>query len=627
MAASMLATGAAAATVQNATICTDYKASLTIRKYDMTAASLDGITTSPVATGYVDTTVETSYAPYAVRGVEFTYRKVADITTYTEVQKDGTSKIQIGYGIDPEDEILDILGLDRCDVIQEDMGTDDPERYYFASDTLMDALAELESRDMNTAKNRLEDYLRSEESVSLPETDATGTTSATGLDLGLYLVVETAVPEQITDTVAPFFVSLPMTSKDGDEWNYDVTVYPKNQSGMPTLEKLVAEVTTGALTAGDHTEQDDSYAPTATASDGDLLYYQITSKLPSIHSEATYLTTYTFVDTLSKGIAYHQGDVVLTWYTDEACTNEVASWTMDSGKFSVNYGTALNAATTMTITMTEAGLNEINPNYGDHYVRISYAATVNSSADVVYGEAGNPNDVTLTWQRSNMDYFDQLKDQCIVYTFGIDLTKVFSGGAGNFGEVSFKIKNTSDNYYLTAVRGADGVYYVQGEECKTANEADATIFVPNSDTGTLLIYGLEDDTYEITEVATDDGYTLLKNSISVVISTETSDVIFQQNGDACADGAASGVAYDGYMQTSLNAACTASATVDGKAVSMEEVEASIHALVPLTVVNSRGFDLPQTGGAGSMLLIVGGMVAVTVAGVAVCKMMKKKDAE
>jgi LPXTG-motif cell wall-anchored protein len=44
-------------------------------------------------------------------------------------------------------------------------------------------------------------------------------------------------------------------------------------------------------------------------------------------------------------------------------------------------------------------------------------------------------------------------------------------------------------------------------------------------------------------------------------------------------------------------------------------------------VNSRGFDLPQTGGAGSMLLIVGGMVAVTVAGVAVCKMMKKKDAE
>jgi LPXTG-motif cell wall-anchored protein len=81
------------------------------------------------------------------------------------------------------------------------------------------------------------------------------------------------------------------------------------------------------------------------------------------------------------------------------------------------------------------------------------------------------------------------------------------------------------------------------------------------------------------------------------------------------------------MQTSLNAACTASATVDGKAVSMEEVEASIHALVPLTVVNSRGFDLPQTGGAGSMLLIVGGMVAVTVAGVAIYTMTRKKDGE
>ena len=42
-------------------------------------------------------------------------------------------------------------------------------------------------------------------------------------------------------------------------------------------------------------------APTGTASDGDVIDYQLISTLPSITSESTYLTCYTFVDTLSKG--------------------------------------------------------------------------------------------------------------------------------------------------------------------------------------------------------------------------------------------------------------------------------------------------------------------------------------
>lgn len=40
--------------------------------------------------------------------------------------------------------------------------------------------------------------------------DITGTTSVDGLELGLYLVVETEVPENVTSTVTPFLVSLLM---------------------------------------------------------------------------------------------------------------------------------------------------------------------------------------------------------------------------------------------------------------------------------------------------------------------------------------------------------------------------------------------------------------------------------
>ena len=55
----------------------------------------------------------------------------------------------------------------------------------------------------------------------------------------------------------------------------------------------------------------DGYAHTGTASDGDVIDYQLISTLPSITSESTYLTCYTFVDTLSKGLSYNKNDVVL----------------------------------------------------------------------------------------------------------------------------------------------------------------------------------------------------------------------------------------------------------------------------------------------------------------------------
>lgn len=67
--------------------------------------------------------------------------------------------------------------------------------------------------------------------------------SSTGLPLGLYLVVETQSPASVTTRCKPFLVSVPMTrigaTKPGEEWLYDVHVYPKNKTtyGDVTLEK------------------------------------------------------------------------------------------------------------------------------------------------------------------------------------------------------------------------------------------------------------------------------------------------------------------------------------------------------------------------------------------------------
>lgn len=83
------------------------------------------------------------------------------------------------------------------------------------------------------------------ENVSLPagisvKTAGDGTAVASGLELGLYLVVETDKPDAVKETTEPFLVSIPMTAADAKNWLYDVTVNPKNVTkyGDVTLKKV-----------------------------------------------------------------------------------------------------------------------------------------------------------------------------------------------------------------------------------------------------------------------------------------------------------------------------------------------------------------------------------------------------
>ena len=72
------------------------------------------------------------------------------------------------------------------------------------------------------------------------EDNVKGAAVFSDLDLGIYLVIETGVPDAVTTSVKPFLVSIPMTTVEGDEWLYDVQVFPKNETayGGLELEKL-----------------------------------------------------------------------------------------------------------------------------------------------------------------------------------------------------------------------------------------------------------------------------------------------------------------------------------------------------------------------------------------------------
>ena len=594
MALSLITTAFAESTIDPAK-----NASLSIYKYDITTASAEGAwdAESYISTGLHDDAVIDKLSKYAIQGVEFTYLRMANIAMNSEAVE-GQRQVGVLYGFDGSERsnaILSAIGLTGADAHKTENGVN-----YFTSDMLNNKLAAALAANATTVKNALETAVKNG-GVAMSETNATGHAAASDMEQGVYLVVETRVPENVTSTCNPFFVSLPMTTIDGAAWNYDVTVYPKNQTGNPTLDKTVREAknSTGKNT-GSLTDITDGYAHTATASVGDVVDYQIISTLPTITSKASSLSEYTYVDTMSKGIRYNKNDVVIEFFKDAGCTDKITTWAEDSGKFTVSYD---DTANTMTIRTTDAGLSEINEaatvytdsvkcGYSDCTMRITYAATLTSDAKM--GDTDNPNEVELTWRRTNNTYFDTLKDCCHVYTYGVDVLKRFSDNGGNMKNVKFRLHNDTDDCYIIAEQ-KDGVYYAKGFAAK---KADATTFVPNS-SGHIVVKGLEDDTYSLTETATDKGYVLLKDAIKIVIKT----------------------AVNGQCEQCGTKLLTASATVNGKDVTMTDG----NAIVPLTVVNNPGFDLPKTGGYGTWMFTIGGVVLLGAAAFIVIRSRKHKD--
>ena len=699
-----------AAEVDDCLIDEDAKASLTIWKYDWTNAYKDGVWNedSFISTGWRESYVEEVLGEavregdangnpdnplgngqnsngYAIKGVEFTILRVADIVTFSESANDqhpDYNLTQVLYGFDKVKaaDLLTAIGLpngegryENADMMTErdaavpmDAGDGSSKYYYYQSDVLNKALADALDANATTVKDALEAYIAaSDDAIVMDKTNENGKTIKRDLDLGLYLCIETKVPEMVTSTTNPFFVSLPMTTVSGDAnsaspegghfWNYDVVVYPKNNTGIPSLEKNVRESIKDTGKNEGSNDIYDGFDHVATGSAGDVMEFQILSGIPTITSNATSIQTWNFYDTIDKGLSYNKTlkDVKIEIFTDEDCTDKVATWVQDDGRFTVTYSSDDRH---MTIDITEAGLAEINgttenvngklfASYSNYTMRVTYTATINSDASVIFGEDGNCNEVVLTWKRTSSEYYDTLIDDCHVFTFGIDLTKLFSDLDSEsatemdmFKHVKFKLWNETDGYWLTATRDeATGIYYATGH---VTEQTDATVFYPvtvGEEFGKVIIKGLEDDCWNIYEVETANGYTLLKDEIYVDIFVEenfdricdiySKDIlgVLQNDPHYCFGGGAdepmpmSITDADGGYDLSLTGIpqeymehyyLTAYAVVDGNDVNMENDGESENALAPLTIVNTKGFDLPQTGDNGTMVFTVIGVIAM-----------------
>lgn len=190
------------------TIDTKQKGSITIHKYVMTNVN-DAKTTS---NGEVTDTIPKG--ALAAPGAEFTLYKVMGIDDLISYYN-GDLKAYT-YTEDGKEQTIDYT-------------TKAPEASDFINSDNSIKASMVVDKEMNRTQ----------------KTQADGVATFTDLDLGLYVAIETKTPASVTQAIAPFLISVPMTrieegTTNPTEWLYEINVYPKNSTaiGAVTLKKM-----------------------------------------------------------------------------------------------------------------------------------------------------------------------------------------------------------------------------------------------------------------------------------------------------------------------------------------------------------------------------------------------------
>lgn len=297
---------------------------------------------------------------------------------------------------------------------------------------------------------------------------------------------------------------------------------------------------------------------TTVANIGDTINYKVTYSIPVGENG---LESLVVTDTMSKGLTFDTNNI-------EVKNEDVV---VNADNYTVKPNTDGNGITTITITFKAEYCKNLTKESTQNFT-ITYTATLNK--DAVLGQSGNTNAVSVTYKNTgDVDRKTEPKGTPKVFTYGIDLLKK---GEGNtvLKEVEFKL---TDGNNEIKVKQSGNAYY-------PSKDSDASSTVTTDNDGKIYIRGLKPGTYKLTETKTNAGYVLLKDPVVIAITE---------------DSTTPGVA---------------TAMVGTKEVTMTADNESATAKVPLTVVNSKGFDLPATGGRGIALFTIAGIAIVAAAG-------------
>lgn len=347
-----------------------------------------------------------------------------------------------------------------------------------------------------------------------------------------------------------------------------------------------------------------NYAESATAELGEKLSYKITSKVPTL-TDYSNLTLFEFTDTMirqttdiSNFVLEIKGATVTKAGNQfKIGENVVATLTLN------NYGEVQDPAYPDESSKTVPGqtftLNfeiDVLKDYQGKDVTLTYQAALTGDAINV-----NPNNITLTYK--NGPDTSELTSRTEVYTYGIEVQKTFSSTDKPYSGVTFKLfkDNNNSKGAQIALVGSAGIYNVPANGTTGSND-DLKL----STDGKLVITGLDEGTYWLEETNAPTGFTKA-DLIKIVLCAETDnkESLDKDNSTAKYNGTETG--------EDLLTTVTTQTTTN---ISLGQFK----------VFNQKGFNLPQTGGAGTWMLTIGGIVLIAAAGILYFASKNKVDA-
>lgn len=390
-----------------------------------------------------------------------------------------------------------------------------------------------------------------------------------GMGMGAYLILVTGG----VDIYSPAFTNVyPSFNTDTKAWELaasKVDVSPKSET--PGLVKDVDDPTVAI---------------------GDTVKYTVTITVPQYPNNALD-KRFAFGDRLPEGLSLVGDSVKIYAGSTEDDDNEITTY------FEATATEELDEGVTFEYYAKDYD-NLMREHPGLTTILVTYNAAVDS--DAYDYKDGMVNTAYLEYDNDPYDDtgYRTIEDNEIVYTYALEITKrdddgeevVYLPGA------EFTLKRHDPEGTMKFVKESDGIYHVAAQD--EANTDVAVDRVVSNSEGIIQIKGLDVGTYTLTEVKAPDGYTLPSNPNTTITLSE----------GGKPDGTLDSIEADGTK------VIKGSVGVDGTDDNQGNVGISN---------STSDFDLPQTGGIGTVIFTVAGILIMSGAVILLVTASKKKS--